>query len=152
MNVSMEAMAQLGTWLGIVSQLFTTRISKLLSAHNLTITQFAMLNHLARHQTDAHTISALTEAIEVNQPGATKIVKKFVEMGLVQVTKDRDDGRKRYVSITEQGLATVEQVLWSMAPDTARWLEAWDSAEIADFLAHLQKLGGWLDANRLETD
>ena len=140
----------LGIWLGIVSELYTSRMNQLLSQHDFTIMQFGVLNHLARNQGEKHTISMITAAHEVNQPGATKIVKKLEGMGLLQTERDQADSRKKYVSITEQGLEKLMQVQIELAPDVSAWFADWDAETRTTFLHHLQILGGWLDTNRLE--
>ena len=141
--------AQLATWLAIVSQLYTTRMTHHLNQHGFTITQFSVLNHLARHQHVQHTISDLTQAVEVNQPGATKIVKKLTGMGLLQSQKDTKDSRKKYVSITQAGLAMIQTVQQQLAPDVQAWFADWSSEEMDTFERQLQKLGIWLDSNRI---
>lgn len=124
-------------------------MQKLLSQFDVTLTQFAVLNHLARHQQQQSTISSIAAAIEVNQPGATKIVKKFTERGYLDVTRDPDDARKRYVVITGKGLAFIGEIMQSMGPDFAQWFVDWQPEELGQFIGNLQKLGAWLDENRL---
>lgn len=149
MNRNSGEYTQLATWLAIVTQLYDSRMSALLGRHDFTSKQFATLSHLARHAHAKHTISDLTAAIEVNQPGVTKIVKKLTEMGLVRIDRDPADGRKRYVSITEKGGATMWQVQMELAPDVVAWFDGWTSEDKQQFIGYLQRLGGWLDGNRL---
>ena len=149
MSEKLPLYPQVATWLGIVSQLYDTRMTKLLSEYDLTLTQFALLNHLGRNQTSKHTISMLADALEVNQPGVTKIVKKMTGLGWVQVEKDEADSRKKYVSITKVGGEMIMTIQMALAPDVVPWFDEWNVDEMKDFLAHLQKLGGWLEQNKL---
>ncbi len=149
-SISGQQLGAVGTWLSIVTQLYNTRMQKLLSHFDVTLTQFAVLNYLARHQGQQATISSIAAAIEVNQPGATKIVKKFTDLGYVEVTRDANDARKRFVAITGKGLAFIGEVMQSMGPDFSQWFTDWDPEDLAQFIGHLQKLGSWLDENRLD--
>lgn len=150
MNEQQMQILQFATALGITTQLYSTRMSQLLSKHDLTIAQFNLLNHLLRSAPQKHTISDLTSALEINQPGVTKIIKKMDQLGIVSVETSGSDSRKKYVSITQKGAETVQTVMMTMGPDIAAWLADWDSAEIVALTASLRKLGSWLDENRLD--
>ena len=141
---------QIATWLAIVTQLYNARMEQLLKKFNFTPTQFGVLVHLARSAGENQTISMLAAAHEVNQPGITKIVKKFEEMGLVESRRDSADSRKKYVSIAEAGFAKIGEVQQQIGPDIFSWFAEWDAAERQSFLRQLQTLGEWLDGNRLE--
>lgn len=149
MDKNPQLIIQLATALGITSQLYTTRMSQLLSQHDLTIAQFNLLNHLLRLSHKEHTITELTAALEINQPGVTKIIKKMDQLGLVATTPSQTDSRKKLISITGAGAQTVQTIMQSIGPDILGWFESWESGELEDFTWHLQKLGKWLDENRL---
>lgn len=149
MNEKQKRIIQLSTALGITTQLYSTRMKQLLGTHDLTIAQFNLLNHLLRSGTKEHTISELTAALEINQPGVTKIIKKMNELGFVSVRSSSTDSRKRLVSIAREGAEMVQMVMVSMGPDVMAWFADWDDAEMTQFTNALQKLGRWLDANRL---
>lgn len=140
---------QLGTALGITSQLYTTRMHQLLAQHDLTISQFSLLNHLLRLSHEEHTISELTAALEINQPGVTKIVKKLENLGQLQVKSSKDDSRKKLISVTDAGAQAVQTIFMAIGPDIVTWFTDWEADEMEQFTKHLQKLGKWLDENRL---
>ncbi|MGB1252675.1 MAG: MarR family winged helix-turn-helix transcriptional regulator [Candidatus Promineifilaceae bacterium] len=140
---------QIGTWLGIVNQLHSSRMTQLLGKHNFTIVQFALLNHLARQQDTPQTITDLTNALEVNQPGVTKIVQKLARLDLIVIEKDPKDSRKRLISISQRGRETLRAVMLELAPDYVACFAEWELDRLTEFLAQLQKLGTWLDNNRL---
>lgn len=149
MNKKQKQIIQLATALGITSQLYTTRMSQLLSNHDLTIPQFNLLNHLLRAGAKEHTISDLTAALEINQPGVTKIIKKLELLEVVSVKASSQDSRKKLVSITQTGAQVVQTVMMGIGPDVMTWFAEWDEREMAQFTRSLQKLGQWLDENRL---
>ena len=149
MNDTIALLPQIGTWLGIVNQLHASRMTQLLGKHNFTIVQFSLLNHLARQQETPQTISDLTDALEVNQPGVTKIVQKLARLDLITVDKDPNDSRKRLISISRRGGEALQAVMLELAPDYVACFAEWDFEELEAFLAQLKKLGTWLDNNRL---
>jgi len=151
MNEEAPIVAQLATLLGIVSQLYTTRMNTLLRQYGFTLSQFALLNHLARNPKNEHSISELTDAMEINQPGVTKLVKKLSEEGFVAVASDREDSRKKLVSITPVGREKILAVSLELAPDVTNWFAAWDTEDLSGFTQHLAKLAEWLDTNRITT-
>ena len=147
--MNLKVMGQVAIWMGIVSQLYTSRLGQLLSRHSFTTAQFSLLNHLARHHHEQHTISALAAALEVNQPGVTKIVKKLSEMGLIASERDAVDSRKKYVSITQEGFAAIQQVQQDLSPDMQALFANFEQADLETLLGYLKTIGAWLDSNRL---
>lgn len=149
MNKKQEQISQLATALGIVNQLYTTRMNQLLGQHDLTIAQFGLLNHLLRSGSEAHTVSELTAALEINQPGVTKIIKKLSQLDLVSVQTSAADSRKKQIAITGAGAQAIQKVMMGLGPDVFQWFADWEEDEMGQFTQSLQRLGGWLDENRL---
>jgi len=135
--------------LAILTQLYNTRMDLLLKQHQTSLSQFGVLNHLANSPKEKHSISELTEAMEINQPGVTKIVRKLSDEGLVEVVTDENDSRKRLVSIKSDGYKKIQAVSLALFPDVSQWFKDWDDKELETFTNHLNKLAQWLDKNRL---
>ena len=135
--------------LAIVTQLYTTRMDSLLKDHKTSLSQFSLLNHLANSPKEQHTISELTEAMEINQPGVTKIVKKLSEEKLVSIASDANDSRKRLVSINASGYDKIKSISMGLFPDVSQWFADWEEDEIDTFSNHLSKLAQWFDSNRI---
>lgn len=150
MNEPQRDLAEIATLLGIVSQLYTTRMETLFNTQGFTLSQFALLTHLARSSKTVHTISDLTEAMEINQPGVSKIVQKLYEQGYLEVNTNKFDTRKREVRITTQGRNKLVQVGKAIYPDLATWFEDWKEGDKKSFASYLGTLAQWLDKNRLE--
>jgi len=138
---------QLATLLGIVSQLYSTRMNTLLRPHGFTLAQFALLNHLANVKSQS--ITELTQAMEINQPGVTKIIQKFEREAWVTVSPDPKDSRKKQISISEAGQQHILTVGAALFPDVKNWFADWDSSQKAQFRQQLASFAGWLDENRL---
>ena len=146
--MSADVESDIGLLMAIASQLFTTRVATIVGQAQLTYTQFSLLNHLAG-QAEA-TISEIAAAMEINQPGVSKVVQKLVEVDLIEVNQDPDDSRRRRVSITSAGRARLAESQRLLEEDGAGWFADWEAAERVEFRDHLATLVGWLDANRLE--
>lgn len=147
--ISPDQLIKFSTLMGITAQLFETRMSKLIGRHDLTSSQFALLNHLARHQGENESVSDLTQALELNQPAITKIVQKLTKKGMVETRKDAQDSRKKWVTITPSGLQAIGTVMQDMGPDIFSWFEEWSAEDLDRFNADLKRLSTWLDQNRL---
>jgi len=86
--------------------------------------------------------------MELNQPGITKIVQKLLSRGLLSAEKDESDSRRKYLQVTPEGLAELQSIYKSLAPDVTAWFTEWDSKMMENFNQHLARLSTWLDKNR----
>lgn len=138
----------IGVGLGILSQLYQTRMSRLLAPHDLTTTQFALLSHLMRRG-DSQSIGDIANALEINQPGVTKVVRRLEANGLVTVRSSTEDKRMRMVTISARGNQLVEETGLALAIDFDQWFAEWDVGELEQLTELTWRLVGWLDGNRL---
>lgn len=134
--------------LGILSQLYSYRMNTLLKEHGFTLSQFSVLNHLA-HSPRAISINQLTTAMEMNQSGISKIVRRLQEEKCLKVEKNPEDSRQRRVSISPRGQARVDEINSLLAPELARWFADWDEGKLERFEEDLSQLRTWLDKHRL---
>lgn len=137
-------------WLSITSQLYSTRMTQLLAAHDLTVPQFGILNHIARGgPTKRYRVSEISKAVEVGQPAVTKIIVKFESMGLVSISEDRDDKRVKHITVTPEVHNLLGQITASIGPNIGQAFRAIDPDDLPKFIENLKHLGQWLDQNRL---
>jgi len=141
---------EIGLLLAIASQLFTTRVGQVVGGTDLTYTQFTLLSHLDAHPESS--ISELAAAMEINQPGVSKVVQRLSEMGLVAVAADREDSRRRRVSLATPGLDALARTRAALAEDGAAWFADWERDDLVSFRDQLATLVSWLDANRRPID
>ncbi|WP_087019497.1 MarR family winged helix-turn-helix transcriptional regulator [Thaumasiovibrio subtropicus] len=134
--------------LGIVHQLTDSFLMRHLGQFGLSISQFNVLSHFARHSEKAVTVSELTRVMQMNQPAVTKIVNKLYEMELVEIQKDSNDGRKKWVNINQNGLKKVSEAYMRFQPFMAEVFAEWEEDEMQETLAKVNKLKTWLDNNR----
>ena len=136
-------------WLTITCQLFSSRLATRLAAHDLTVLQFNILQHLARLGAAGARVTDVARAVEARQPAVTKVLAKFLAMGLVAQIEDHDDRRAARHAVTDKGIAQLTQIEQSIGPDMKDLLSALPPDQQAAFTQNLRALSGWLDRNRL---
>ena len=134
--------------LGIIQQLMTTRQNRLFAGRELSLSQFALLNHFTHEPERSWTVTELAEVMEMNQPGITKIVTVFLDKGLLQSTQDKTDKRKRYLTISKKGLTLCTETFQSLLPEISQVFSEWDERSLKQFHKQLEKLMLWLDEHR----
>ncbi len=134
--------------LGIIQQLMNTRQYRLFADRELSLSQFGLLNHFTHEPDRSWTVTDLVEVMEMNQPGITKIVTVLLDKGLLQSKPDEVDRRKRYLTITQQGLALCEDTFKSLLPEISQVFSEWDEKSLNQFHLQLEKLMLWLDQHR----
>lgn len=137
----------LAPMIGILGQLFEARMSALLKGHQLTYTQLATLSHLRRSD-EAQTVSSLAHAMQINQPGMSKLVRKLEEQQAVTIAESPDDARARLVSITTDGAERLDRVGLELDADVAQWFADWTVDELGQFMGFTGRLLMWLDEHR----
>ena len=150
MNPEIHLLREGTTWLSIVSQLFTSRTNRLLEPHGMTLVQFSILNHLARRRVgEGDRISDIADAVEALQPAVTKIIAKFERLGMVEVFQKAGDKRSKHVRISDKGNEILIETQKALGPELARIFSSLEPDEMESLVDLLQKLGIWLDKNRL---
>ena len=132
--------------IGIIDQLATTRIDRLLPA-GLTSAQFSVLNHLAVHGRE-ETPASLAEAFLVTKGAVTNMLQRLESTGLVAVSGHETDARRKRVSITPEGLIAYEAAVTSLRPMMESMREAFIQQEFQEVLPFLTALRGWLAETR----
>jgi DNA-binding MarR family transcriptional regulator len=138
--------------LGIIQQLMTTRQNRFFEGRELTLSQFGVLNHFTHTPERSWTVTDLADVMEMNQPGITKIVTVLVNQELLSSTSDPSDKRKRYLKITAKGVALCRDTFQSLLPEISQVFGGWDDESLKLFHQQLEKLMGWLDSNRIESN
>jgi len=126
--------------LSIVHQRMSTLFNRRLAASDTTMSQLALLSHLAGRAGQQFTVTELAEALQMNQPATTKIVQQLEVAGAVSVRADPDDARKRRVAISRAGLAKLSKSFAALAPDAQALFQGFTPKEVAGFGAFLQRL------------
>lgn len=145
-DFELPASLRMGYTVGILSQLFQTRVQRVLSSTDLTYSQLTVLSHLSRN--GQQTVSEIADAVEINQPGATKIIQRLGDRGLVSTEPDDNDARRRLTSVTPDGFVVLGEAFEALGHDFGAWTEDWSDSEVASFTELAERLAGWLDTNR----
>jgi DNA-binding MarR family transcriptional regulator len=116
-------------------------IDELLSRHGLSGGEFDVLTALRRAGAPySLTPSKLAEALMLSRAGMTGRVDRLEAAGHVQRSIDPDDRRSFKVTLTDQGLDTIDRALTDHAANLARLLEVLTDRERATVDRALRKL------------
>ena len=148
MNDRQQNEARVMVLLGIINQLMSTRFSKLFHDKPLNQSQFGVLNHFTHTPDRSWQISDLANVMEMNQPGITKIVTLLLDRKLLTATTDKNDKRKKHLTITAKGITLCQEMIQALLPDVSRTFAKWEDDELMDFSGQMEKLMQWLDNNR----
>lgn len=132
--------------IGIIDQLATTRMDRLLP-DAISSAQFSVLNHLSVHGGD-ETPASLAETFLVTKGAMTNILQRLEGQGLIKVSGDAADGRKKRISLTAEGQAAYELSLVSLRPMMESMREAFTQEEFQQALPFLNALRVWLAETR----
>jgi len=84
-------------------------INRCARSHGLSFTQMNVLMHL--YYQGPREVMEFAEYVQVSPAGASQMVERLVQQGLVVRVEDSEDRRVRRVHLTERGSAVVEQSL-----------------------------------------
>ena len=105
------------TEIGIIHQLGSTLLERGLP-DNLTMPQFAVLNHLARLGGE-HSPVELARAMQVTKATMSSTLGRLESKGLVTSAPDPNDGRSRRIAMSAAGRRARERAIKSVAPHIA---------------------------------
>lgn len=123
--------------IGIISQLATTMFERVMP-HGLTVAQFSLLNHLSRREEPQAPLK-LANAFQVSKGTMTSTIGRLESKGFVDVTPNPQDGRGKFVTITDEGRTARNNSVAALGPDLA-WLS--DHVAAQDVQALTEKLAG----------
>jgi DNA-binding MarR family transcriptional regulator len=102
-----------------------------------------MLEALAA-ASDPLSVSALGDAIGVDQPRASRLVQQGVELGLVRREADPADARRTRIALTDRGRSLIRGFRGERRETIVTALEGFTDAERAEFARLLTKFAdGW---------
>lgn len=85
------------------------------------------------------TVSAVADALDIDQPRASKLVAAAVEAGLVERRADQADGRRSFLAMTPAGMEATEQIHRFRRRLIGSALSSWDKGDVADFARLLNR-------------
>ena len=132
-----------------MTQSYNTRLAQLLRSHDVTYPQYAVLDHIMRNGSMAETISQISDTIEVLQPSVTRIIRKFSDRGLLQVSGTKKDRRQKRVSMTAEGAALIGTLQAALMPDVLECFNDWPEEKLDTFANQIRIFRTWLEENRV---
>ncbi|MCP4471995.1 MAG: MarR family transcriptional regulator [Gammaproteobacteria bacterium] len=100
--------------IGIIEQLARARLERALP-EGMKISQFAVLNHLARLQ-GKWSPARLANALQVTRAAMTNTLQRLESRNLIKVEVDPGDGRGKLISLCEAGRNMREKCIASIGP------------------------------------
>jgi DNA-binding MarR family transcriptional regulator len=85
------------------------------------------------------TVSAVADALSIDQPRASKLVAAAVDAGLVERHADQADGRRSFLARTPAGVEVTEQVHSFRRRLIGSALSSWDNSDVSDFARLLNR-------------
>jgi DNA-binding MarR family transcriptional regulator len=87
----------------------------------LTMAQFAVLDHFVRSRVEKKGPAELARALKVTKATMTSTLQRLESKGLVAITPDPDDRRSKFVRPTPAGTAMRQACLDALTPELARF-------------------------------
>jgi DNA-binding MarR family transcriptional regulator len=134
------------TEVAIIAQL-SGRLMEAVLPPGMTMSQFGVLNHLARAG-DGQTPIRIARAMQVTKGAITNTLGHLERAGHVRITPDVADGRSKRVELTAEGRAARATAITAVAPELAVIAGLVPPGELASSLGALERMRRLLDARR----
>ncbi len=82
----------------------------------------------------------IIEKLRLDKSYLSRILKKFVDEGLLEKTADRSDGRALHLNLTEKGTAEADTIIAQSNARMAALLEGYDGAECQEICAAMDTI------------
>lgn len=116
--------------------------------NELTYDQHYILRHI--YQTGECTPSELADAFEVNKSAITAIINRMVERGFIQRTRDENDRRVVFLSLTDEGSELFKTAQERVHLLVESIITQFEKTEITNFLQTFEKLAQILNNKKQE--
>jgi DNA-binding MarR family transcriptional regulator len=116
--------------------------------NDLTNDQHYILRYI--HQASVCTSSELADAFEVNKSAITAIINRMVDRGLILRTRDENDRRVIYLTLTDKGRELFEQTQEKIRLLVESIITQFEETEIKNFIDTYEKLARILINKKME--
>lgn len=143
---------QLSSFMPYRLTVLAERISRRLAVeygrtHGLNLAEWRVLAHLKN--CGQVSIRDIHERVDLEKPRVSRAVTRLEAFGLVAKTSGQQDGRLVAITLTEQGLAALDEITPEVADVEAGLLSSLTKQEAQNLSAILEKLHKALDADPL---
>ena len=130
----------IATRLKRLSERLSTDVSKIYKESEVDFEArwFLILSLLEREKLMA--ITEIAESLQLSHPAIVQLVQELMQKNLIKATADKQDARKRMISLTATGKKTliqIEPVLASIKEENKKWI-AQASANLLTVLTELE--------------
>ena len=132
--------------IAIIAQLAENRLERTLPP-GMSAAQFGLLNHFCRRGGE-ESPAQLASAFQVTKGAMTNTLQRLQAQGFIRVAPHGEDGRKKLISITPEGVTAHGQAILALRPYFASLREAFTDGEFEAALPFLRAMRAWLDDNR----
>ncbi len=131
----------LATRLKRLSERLSMDVSKIYKESDVNVEArwFLLLYLLQKNKLMA--ITEIAEALKLSHPAIVQMVNELLEKKLIQAKVDKNDARKRLISLSPQGkksLQKLEPILGSILEENKKWISSAD-ANIMSILDQLEE-------------
>jgi DNA-binding MarR family transcriptional regulator len=116
--------------------------------NDLTNDQHYILRYI--YQASVCTSSELADAFEVNKSAITAIINRMVDRGLILRTRDENDRRVIYLTLTDKGRELFEQTQEKIRLLVESIITQFEETEIKNFIDTYEKLARILINKKME--
>jgi DNA-binding MarR family transcriptional regulator len=132
--------------IGIINQLASSLFSRVMPL-GLTMAQFTVLNHFVR-QGGKKSPMQLASVFQVTKGTMTSTLQKLEQKGFIAVVGDESDARKKWVTITNEGVLARKAALAALNPHIAALELAIKPEIFTTLLKPLMDLSQYFDKER----
>lgn len=137
---------QLFAEVAAIDRLAVTRMERALP-ESMSHAQFSVLGRLATRG-EAETPAGLARAFLVTKGAMTNTLQRLQAQGHVLIEADGDDGRRKRVTVTPEGLAAHDRALMALRPMMDGLRGNFEEGDFEAALPFLAALRGWLEESR----
>lgn len=105
---------------------------------DITMDQFQLLDYMARHE--RCTSTELADVFAVGKSSITAMITRLVDKGILQRTRDEDDRRVVYLTLTEHGESDYRKVQEKIMQTVSAYMGHFEADEIEGFISAFEKL------------
>ncbi|MEH7110613.1 MarR family winged helix-turn-helix transcriptional regulator [Bacillus sp. JJ1764] len=115
---------------------------------DLTNDQYYILKYI--YQTGECTSSDLAAVFEVNKSAITAIINRMVDKGLIERTRDENDRRVIYLTLSDEGKELHQNCMKKVRVLVESIITQFDEVEITSFLDTYEKLAQMINNKKKE--
>lgn len=105
---------------------------------DITMEQFQILKYISSR--GRCTSTELADAFGVGKSSITAMITRMVDKGLLQRTRDQDDRRVVYLTMTEQGQRNYDIVQDQIISTVSKYLVHFEADEVEGFISAFERL------------